>query len=140
MKSFLVDTGFLIAVIDSSNRYHIQCNGALGRLYGRLITSEPVITEATYRLRDYPKGVEALLKNLNEGTLTVEFSLEKSLQRISSIMRCYKNVPISLADASLICMAERWKSGAILTLNPNFLSYRWGKSKKFTPLVTNVFE
>lgn len=56
---------------------------------------------------------------------------ESSL-RLESLLRKYKNIPISLADASLIRLAEQMEIADILTFDSDFLVYRWGKNKKFT--------
>ena len=50
-------------------------------------------------------------------------------------MKKYSNVPMSLADACLVIMAEKLQTGRILTLDRDFEIYRWGKNRPFELLL-----
>ena len=50
-------------------------------------------------------------------------------------MKKYSRVPMDLADACLVHMADELGSGRILTLDSDFSIYRWGRSRPFENLV-----
>lgn len=59
------------------------------------------------------------------------WSLEQAVElkkRVDSLMVQYRNVPISFADACLVCMAELQES-QLITLDSDFLIYRTHKDR-----------
>jgi predicted nucleic acid-binding protein len=50
-------------------------------------------------------------------------------------MRRYANVPMSLADACLVRIAERTANATVLTLDSDFRIYRQ-KGRRLIPLIT----
>ena len=50
-------------------------------------------------------------------------------------MKRYARVPMDLADACLVALADALDSGRILTLDSDFRIYRWRRTKPFDLLV-----
>ena len=50
MKSLLLDTGALVALLDRSDGAHGSCVEALRSVSGRMLTTEPVVTESLWLL------------------------------------------------------------------------------------------
>ena len=50
MSEMLLDTGPLVALLDRSERNHHRCLTFFREFRGRLVTTEPVLTEAVYLL------------------------------------------------------------------------------------------
>jgi predicted nucleic acid-binding protein len=49
-------------------------------------------------------------------------------QRLQTLMAKYRNVPMDLADASLVALAEHLESNRIFTLDSDFYIYRFQES------------
>ena len=62
MRNVLLDTGPLVALLDRSERSHQRCIDFLRTLEGRLVTTEPVLTEALYLLQAARGGPAAGLR------------------------------------------------------------------------------
>ena len=52
------------------------------------------------------------------------FDLDAEIQAVAALMDRYANVPMSLADACLVRMAELHANSRILTLDGDFRIYR----------------
>lgn len=61
---------------------------------------------------------------LIRGIVTVPFHLEEEMPAVAKLLFRYTSVPISLADACLVSMAERYPSGIVMTLDHDFRVYR----------------
>lgn len=61
---------------------------------------------------------------VNRGVNQTPFRLEDEVQSIMSLIGRYSDVPMSLADACMVRMAERHAQSTVLTLDEDFLIYR----------------
>ena len=52
------------------------------------------------------RGQEALWRFVNENTLLLHTSSSTEISRIEELMEKYQDVPMDLADASLVALAE----------------------------------
>ena len=115
----LVDTGPLVALVDESDSDNKACQSLLMRLPKRvrLVTIQPVLTEAFYLLAGRPQSVEHLfdlLETINPQLLAVDHA---QMKRIRVLMRQYKDLPMDYADATLIAVAEEHDISTIMTLD-----------------------
>lgn len=56
-----------------------------------------------------------------------------------ALMKKYSDLPMDLADASLVVVAEHLKHGRILTTDQrDFQVYRWGESQIFNNLLARL--
>lgn len=106
---------------------HKRCVEAQKRLSVPLLTSWPCFTEAMYllgRLRGWA-GQEPLWRFYedNKGMEIYHLSDDET-RRMSQLMLRYQNVPMDLADASLVAMAETTQLRQIFTLDQDFSIYR----------------
>ena len=122
-NQIIIDTGPLVAFLNKRDNYHSWADFQLGYAY-QLVTCEAVITEACFLLRNIPKGQEAVFELLKRGLIKIDFDIEEEVEAISKLMKKYKDVPISLADACLIKMSEQIKDSTIITLDSDFKVYR----------------
>lgn len=135
MKPVLLDTGVIVALLQRTSERHAECVHAISSLSRPLITCEAVITESCHILRRFPGAPEAVIANLEQGEFEIPFSLSESVSSIRAIMHKYRNVPASFADACLIQMADELDTGEILTLDSDFVTYRWRRTKPFEMLI-----
>jgi predicted nucleic acid-binding protein len=125
MPSVIVDTGPLVAYFDRRDRYHDWAKAHLGPLQVALATCEPVITEACFLLRRSVTGAERDLLNIvSQRRLVIPFKLADEVAAITNLMNKYANVPMSLADACLVRIAELYAQSRVLTLDSDFRIYR----------------
>ena len=131
----LVDTSCIVALLDSSEKKHARCAEVVTELHGPLIACEAVIAESCYLLRNIRGAPEAVLENVANGLFQLPFDLGQSCSRVKALMKKYRNIPMDLADACLVSLAEDFESGRILTLDTDFRIYRWGKNRAFEMLL-----
>jgi predicted nucleic acid-binding protein len=106
----LCDSGPLVALIDADDPYHEQCSKASATLPASpMVTTWPCLTEAMYFLYR-AGGIEAqnrLWSFIADGGLVVYLPSQDEWQRIKELMNEYADMPLDVADASLISAAER---------------------------------
>ncbi len=130
----LTDAGPLVAIIDRGERDHGRCRKALQNLTGPMLTTWPAFTEAMHILggsAGWP-GQEPLWRLVRREDLQIAQADLKMISRMSELMERYRNVPMDLADASLVTLAEARGLTRIFTLDTHFRIYRAARSKVFT--------
>jgi predicted nucleic acid-binding protein len=135
VKPVLLDTGVIVALIDRRERYHARCAAFVERLERPLVTCEAVITESCYLLRRLPGGVEVVLENIERGMVQIPFQLSQSATPVRTLLKKYRDLPASLADACLIHLGDLFDTGDILTLDQDFMTYRWRRNHSFRLLL-----
>lgn len=138
MTAVLLDTGAIIALLDRRERFHQPVSVVLADLEFPLVTCEPVIAEACHLVRHLPGAVEAILGNLGEGLFEIPFLLSRETRHVVQVLRKYADQQMDLADACLVVLAEELGTGDILTLDRDFLLYRWGRNRPFRLLLDLV--
>lgn len=135
MSSILLDTGVIVALLDRSERHHAQCVEVLSELAGVLVTCEASVAEACYLLRSVRGAPEAVIANVANGLFRIPVRLADQAVGVERLLKKYRDVPMDLADACLVDLADRLGSGQILTLDRDFEIYRWRSRRKFDLLV-----
>jgi len=135
VKPVLLDTGVIIALLDRSENHHSRCSRLLRDIHAPLITCEAVLAESCYLLRNLRGAAEAILDNVVAGIFQIPFYISKDTSNVKRQLRKYRDRKIDLADACLICLAEEFETGEILTLDGDFAIYRWRKNRTFHNLV-----
>lgn len=131
----LIDTGPLVAYLNRADRYQEWARSRLAELSPPLLTCEAVLAETCFILAKYPGGQAAVLELLTRGAVRIDFDLQRELEPVSRLIARYANVPISLADASLVRMSEIHSDSAVLTLDSDFRIYR-RHGRQVIPLIT----
>lgn len=124
MHSVIVDTGPLVALLDRREKRHAWAAEQLRSLPLPWITCEAVLVEAWHLLRRWPEGQDGLLAWVSDGVLQVPFSLAKEIEGLCALREKFRDVPMSLADACLVRLAECLPQSAVLTLDSDFHVYR----------------
>ena len=121
----LVDAGPLVALIHRSGRNHDACREAFRELGGTLATVWPAFTEAMYLLGFSFKAQDALWEWVRRGALSFLDLSASDTPRIRDLMEKYQDLPMDLADAALVRVAERERGRRIFTLDRrDFQIYR----------------
>lgn len=134
----IADTGFWLALGNKRDRHHAVAVSAFRELNETLITTWPVLTETCHLLATR-LGTEALGRFVTAGAggAFELFALERRhLARVAELMKKYRDLPMDLADASLVILAEELGSGRILSTDVrDFGTYRWKSRKPFSNLL-----
>lgn len=135
----IVDTGFWLALANQKDESHQAAKSTFQNLKNEtFITTWCVVTETCYLLQTRV-GVDApkrLIQKIATSKLTV-FDLKPShCPRIEALMQKYRDLPMDLADASLVILAEELGHGRILSIdNRDFNTYRWKNTQPFKDLL-----
>lgn len=126
----ITDAGPLIALFDSSDKYHQKTKHKLEQyrqdVRGRLVTTWPIITETTYILKAHVhlQAQVDFLKWVIMGGLEI-FDLQKdNLSKIIELQEKYSDLPMDFADASLLIAAESLNINKVFSLDKDFSIYR----------------
>jgi len=125
----LVDTGPLVALLDRSERSRARVQAAFASLEkADLVTSEAVVTEASYLL-DFSVELQANLQTLlTLGNIRVEPIEKNERPRLASLIKKYDSLPMDYADATLVLLAERLGTTQVVSLDRrDFGVYRVGR-------------
>ncbi len=121
----LVDAGPLIALVDADDQHHRACAKNLGRIRESLGTVWPALTEAIYMLGDVPGGPSAVWQLIERGAVRLLPLDEGDIPRIRELMEKYADLPMDLADAALVRVAERDGLRTVYTVDRrDFMVYR----------------
>ena len=120
----IVDTGPLVALLNRADQAHPWVVQQLRDIAPPMVTCEAVLAEATYLTRNLPGARAALMEMLGEDFLTIGMALADHHSAILAMIRRYADVPMSLADACLVRLAELYPQSLVLTLDSDFLVYR----------------
>ncbi len=132
----LCDASPLIALINQSDINHTRCVNALSSLSAPLITTWPCFTEAMYLLGRYGgwSAQQELWGYLADQILVIHFNGEDEQARMQVLMEQYRDLPMDLADASLVVAAEMLNQKRIFTLDRDFKIYRFKGNQPFDVL------
>ena len=123
----LTDTGPLIALLDASDKHHAPCVNALrGFSKNPLLTTWACFTETMYFLYEIGgyRYQERLWRMRREGKLVLLDITDAEADRMDALMQQYANVPMDLADASLVAAAEIRGIKRVFTIDSDFYIYR----------------
>lgn len=121
----LLDTGPVVALFDPRDGDHRACQAILEANRQPLVTTVAVLTEAFHILSPESLGARRLREFVLAGGTTVRTLDEPGLIRAFELMETYVNLPMDLADASLVVVAERLPTRRIFTLDHrDFSTYR----------------
>ncbi|BFU96878.1 MAG: hypothetical protein NTNFB02_36000 [Nitrospira sp.] len=128
----LVDAGPLIALIHRDDEHHERCVAILRSLSEPLGTVWPALTEAMYLLSFSWKAQEALWEMIEREVVKLLSLEHHDVSRMRELMKKYKDLPMDLADAALVAVAEREKVRRIFTLDRrDFAVYRPARLGRF---------
>jgi len=135
MRNTLIDAGPLIALFDKSDSYHLKTIQFIKEFDGRLWSTWPVITEVTHMLDFNTQVQQNFLIWIQRGAVNL-FDLNKDhLLRIIELTRKFDDVPMDLADASLIVASEKLGCLEVASIDSDFYIYRDIRNN----YLTNIF-
>lgn len=130
----LLDAGPLVAALDQREKHHRWVLEKLMLIKEPLYTCESVLTEASFLLSPYGKAHRQMKLWIEAGYIRVQFDFMSHHAEVFKLMEMYKNIPMSLADACLVCMSDLFSKASIFTLDRDFTLYR-KRGKGMIPLI-----
>jgi predicted nucleic acid-binding protein len=134
----IVDTGAWVGLANKRDQFHQRCVRFFRDNREALVTTNPVLVETVHLL--YQRvGVHmtlAFLDTIHKQSVSVHRPKEGELVEAIALMRRYRNLPMDLADASLVLLAEALGDGRIVSTDQrDFDSYRWKNHQPFKNLL-----
>jgi len=130
-SGILLDTGPIVAYLYTRDAYHAWAVEAFSGLDLPAITCEPVLTEACFLAERNGQPVTRVLDYAMASEIRIGLQLAREMETIRALMQRYENVPMSLADACLVRLAEI-TGLPICTLDQDFAIYRANRHRALT--------
>ncbi len=119
----ICDTGPLLAYLNRNDPHHAWAVALMKQVQPPMLTSEPVLTEVAYFLREDAVPVDPLFQLLEREAVRLEFDMSAHWPRMRTLMSRYRQM--DLADASIVVMSELLTRSQVLTIDrKNFSVYR----------------
>lgn len=129
----IVDTGFLIALHDRSDKHHQAAKLWLNGFKGKLISVQNVLTETSFFLSTEHTAI--LMDQIAAGWIELSDPDPVAYRRIALLFRKFADQDPDLTDIALIWLAEAVDIHSILTVDINdFSTYRINGRAKFNLL------
>jgi predicted nucleic acid-binding protein len=115
----LLDTSGLLAALDANQSYHTKAAASLAAARPPLLLSPFVLAELDYLLLERVGAAAraSLLEEVKRGAYLLETMTGADIDRAQAIIERYADLGISLADASIVVLAERRSVLDVLTLD-----------------------
>ncbi|MBN2546357.1 MAG: PIN domain-containing protein [Spirochaetes bacterium] len=136
MIKSLIDAGPVIALFDKSDNCHHNIINFFKKSNYKLYSTWPVITEVTYMLTFNINVQLDFLNWISKKAIEIIDIDIKEIDKLIEMMKKYSDVPMDLADASLLYLAQEYKINKIITIDSDYYFYRT-KNKK---LLENIFQ
>src|SRR5690242_1383265 len=104
----IIDTGFFVALGNKSDQNHKKAIALLKKLpQKKWITTWPVLTEVCYLLlKASHDALTLFLKNYENKAFEIFDLIHQHARELKVLMERYRELPMDLADASLVILAE----------------------------------
>ena len=124
-----------MALIHADDRHHAACREILASIREPLASVWPVITEAMYLLGFSPDAQDALWRLLERDAVKILPLDAADVPRMRELMRKYRDLPMDLADAAQVRVAEREGISRVFTIDRrDFELFRPRGVRRFTIL------
>lgn len=138
-EMILIDTSPIVAFLDGGDKYHSLCMETLRTTRESLATTWSVLTESFYLL-DFSSGAQSTLWDLIEKQVFTVLPIPETMYpRCRELMLKYRDLPMDLADATLVTVGEEHRISTIFTLDhKDFSLYRPNHRHRFILLPSQL--
>ena len=130
----ICDTGPLVALIDRGDPQHRRCTDELSRHSATtLVTTWPCLTEAMHllaRAGGY-RAQETLWSYLAAGLVQIHHPQPSEVEQTRELMSRYRDMPMDLADASLVAAANTLGERKVFSIDRHFRAFRSDRGEPF---------
>jgi len=124
LSQILIDAGPIIALFDSSERYHEPVKAFLRERRYRFISTLAVFTEVSHMLDFSSKAQHDFYEWVMYKGVIVSDINQNDMYRISELTAKYADLPMDFADATLVVTSEKTGIQEIVSLDKDFDIYR----------------
>jgi len=124
VETVILDASPLVAYFDAGEEHHAWCVWQFESVKPPLISCEAAIAEAVYLVESRGGDSARIFEFLRDGVIQIPFHLADDIAAVVALRRRYADVPMSLADACLVRMAEQRHDVRVFTLDRDFKIYR----------------
>ena len=133
-KNVVVDAGPIVAWLRADDPQHGWAAEQIGRLPPPLISCEAALSEASHLVWCGGGDPAWVISLVVKGVIRVGISVEEQTAQLQTLMKKYRDVPMSLADACLVRMTELFNDAAVMTFDSDFRIYR-RSGRALVPLI-----
>ena len=128
----VLDTSGLLAWIDASQRLNSTVAAAMNDVAPPYLLSPFVLAELVYLVatRVGRNEEHALLEEIEGGAYDVVTFTNEDVGRVRRVIAQFEDLQIGLADASIVVIAERYRTHDILTLDERHFRVLTGSDKR----------
>jgi predicted nucleic acid-binding protein len=123
-RTVLIDSGPIVAALCRRDKHHAWAKAHFDAFTSPCITCEAVFSESFFLLDREGGSTTILCALLERGVITPGFDFAESIADTLHLIRRYKNVPMSFADACLVRMSEIHTDAVVFTTDRDFETYR----------------
>ncbi|MEN8132246.1 MAG: PIN domain-containing protein [Pseudomonadota bacterium] len=123
-SAVLLDTGPLVSLLNARDRHYVWAKQQFATIKPPLFTCEAVISEACHIILRGGGNPQHVIQLAEIGFMDVSFPFSNHVPAVNKLMKKYRDLPISFADACLVRMSELRDSAVLLTLDKDFQIYR----------------
>ena len=121
-----------MALVSAGDEHHERCTAALALLREPMLTVWPVLTEAMHFAKRTLASQDILWEMLERNVLRLADLDADDCARMRHLMRKYRDLPMDLADAALVAVAERERISRIFTIDRrDFSVYKPAGMRRF---------
>ena len=135
MQNTLIDAGPIIALFNKNDKYHKKIKNFLKKYDGKLTSTWPVVTEVSHMLDFNVQTQIDFLTWVQLGGVNLEAIENEDIGRIIELSKKYSDLPMDLADASLVVLSEKLEIKEIITIDSDYYVYRTIKKE----MIKNIF-
>ncbi|EQA62779.1 type II toxin-antitoxin system VapC family toxin [Leptospira alexanderi] len=125
----LIDSGPIVALFNSKDKFHKSTYKFIKSYKGSLVSTWLVVTEVVYLLSFSIEAQSDFLEWMERGSIRILDLTLEDIRYIKNRMKKYSNLPMDLADASLMCIAEKEEINRIISIDSDFSIYKTLKGK-----------
>ncbi len=135
-REIILDTGPVIALLNSRDPHHDWVRQQWDTIEPPLLTCDAVVSEACFLARRLVDGgQEKVLEFVRRGAVYPLFPLVGEINAVVRLVRKYRDIPMSLADACLVRLSELRQASPVFTLDHDFTIYRRNRRQRI-PLLS----
>lgn len=134
-RTVLIDSGCIVAALHKRDQHHAWARAHFEAFVEPCMTCEAALSESFFLLERTREGKQALCALLERKVILLSFSMEDDVTETLRLLRRYGDIPMSLADACLVRMAELIPDATVFTTDSDFATYR-KHGRQIIPLIT----